>query len=663
MSTILSDKTIKYKEEDYFDLADHVDYFHNQYINSDYTGSVLLSGKWGIGKTSFLNLLKENASSNEVKKFKFIELDYWNEERSGRKYSFVALKTFPIMFFIIKFLPIILVTALAVIQFGLVLFKSSQVNISTNDIVIWIVLIIMSAVFSFIKDEYSSEKIFKFLLSYRISHLKNTKLIFVIDDFDRISSESKDGLYSLISEMNLFNHSLLIVVGEYKKLVSEMNDSIFFQKIFSNIEYVPIKLNSINVWEYFEEQLSLSLTDIDLSISEKSLFTDIRDLFVEEKRTVREANHLLNLFNRVYRKDKVNSSQQLALCYIYQYHNVIYEYIINNQEVIYSRNLIPYKEYPIIGDKSNTISLLEELENNQISIKRMLSELLYKLFNDEKSGFKHGSITSSIFFQRYQIESVEAFNTIDLSEVREIVEIHHSDYRLLNNVNNEGNFEEFYFLLKQNYFDNPKTESSYEQIYQSLLVNIIILQEYSIFNPKSTFTINYPDSIFYKTKDILLYNYELEESYLFETMIKENTELDISQKLKILPKYIPARSEEQTEKQKSMVREIFKENIEFTLLQTKYPGTVLYFYSQYKNEIDPEDEYTSKFKPLLQLEDHDLYHFIINHLSDKQSTGAPSLFRIHDYSYSEEFRKELTRKIESMEGDKRELLMNLIRNY
>lgn len=63
-------------EEDRFDLENHVKEFYEQYIDSDYTGTVLLSGNWGVGKSSYINLVENYSIKN--KEIKFIRLNFWS---------------------------------------------------------------------------------------------------------------------------------------------------------------------------------------------------------------------------------------------------------------------------------------------------------------------------------------------------------------------------------------------------------------------------------------------------------------------------------------------------------------------------------------------------------------------------------------------------------
>ncbi|PTL05918.1 P-loop NTPase fold protein, partial [Staphylococcus haemolyticus] len=75
MFIILEDFEIKDKSDDELNLDKDVKTFVDKYINSNYKGTVLLNGRWGVGKSSFINLVRENYSLNFNRTRKFIALD------------------------------------------------------------------------------------------------------------------------------------------------------------------------------------------------------------------------------------------------------------------------------------------------------------------------------------------------------------------------------------------------------------------------------------------------------------------------------------------------------------------------------------------------------------------------------------------------------------
>lgn len=68
----------------------------------------------------------------------------------------------------------------------------------------------------------------------------------------------------------------------------------------------------------------------------------VSDIFINEKRTFREAKQLLNLFKYHYEEKSnanINFSELLAISYIYQFHQIEYNFIKENLDIIYSNDL------------------------------------------------------------------------------------------------------------------------------------------------------------------------------------------------------------------------------------------------------------------------------------------------------------------------------------
>jgi len=106
-------------------------------------------------------------------------------------------------------------------------------------------------------------------------------------------------------------------------------------------------------------------------------------------------------------------------------------------------------------------------------------------------------------------------------------------------------------------------------------------------------------------------------------MILVEDKLDISQKLNNLPKFLPARSEQQTKEQKAMAKEVFYRHKDFSLFDILHLGMVLYFYTHYKKDVDPYNEFEEKFDSLFLLNDEELYSFITERLVDVIHMSTP----------------------------------------
>ncbi|MHB7918473.1 P-loop NTPase fold protein [Staphylococcus hominis] len=377
MFIILEDFEIKNKKDDELNLDKDVKKFIDKYINSNYKGTVLLNGRWGIGKSSFINLIRENYSLNFNRTRKFIALYYWNKLNAENFYSYLYYQIRPKTFWCIKFSPLLFVIILAIFQWIVTLFKDVSI-FNTFNFLMGLFAILIGSVLTFIKDHFSIEKIFECLCK---SFIKRNKPIFVIDDFDRIDRESKQILYNNISTINMFENSLIIVLGDYEKIILE-NDDIFVQKILNNIQYMPDKTDSFNVWNFVNNEIE-KIVPIEKYSSDNTLIMNrVSDIFINEKRTFREAKQLLNLFKYHYEEKSntnINFSELLAISYIYQFHQIEYNFIKENLDIIYSNDLELDETYLKRDDK---ILIQNVFKNNQLKSDYKFTSFVYNVFHN-----------------------------------------------------------------------------------------------------------------------------------------------------------------------------------------------------------------------------------------------------------------------------------------
>jgi len=79
-----------------------------QYIDSDYTGTVLLSGNWGVGKSSYINLVENYAIKNKESN-KFIRLNFWAFSGEQTIYRYIFTNLYPRINIILNWLAPIVV--------------------------------------------------------------------------------------------------------------------------------------------------------------------------------------------------------------------------------------------------------------------------------------------------------------------------------------------------------------------------------------------------------------------------------------------------------------------------------------------------------------------------------------------------------------------------
>lgn len=668
---MLVDMEIERVEEDVFYLSDNVKNFIDHYIYSDFSGSILLEGKWGIGKSSYLNLIKEKINTDKKIKPKYIDINFWIDPWSEKPFELLAMKVFPFVYYCIRFMPIILVLLLASIQFVISFFQKNDNTISSKDIVIWVVLVLSTSLLNLMITNFSKEMMLEKITKKWISKKsKEFKFIFILDDFDRIEDEDRKKIYSFMSKINSFENSVVIAVGEYNRIVKDNESSLFIQKILSNIEFMPLNNGSTHVWKDLENTLTEVIGDSNIAPADRELFTNIRDLFVDEKRTMREAKQLIELFKKKYFDSKVNSSEQLAICYVYQFYNREYTWLKDNLKIVYNRNLAPYRgaKLGLFNDKRNEpIFLDEEIQNDlNMTIDNKLSLFIYQVFHKNvDKDFVYPSITKQAYFSNYQIENIIITEVISIHDVNNIIFKHNSSSEKIKELIETDKLEGFYDLFRNHYLSNSVNSQMPKDNYLSLLKNVSILSVKEKVETNTMFGISYLETMIYRISDFLMENFAIENHDIFRSCIMDLDALDLSEKLYILPKFVPAEGSFRTNLQKEIVKEIFVKNTDFSIINLKRPWSCFYFYSLYFEELDSEKRYTKKFDELLNLSSSKFYYYLLNFLSNETTSYGKTIktekyLNLRSISYNEEFKDKVIKKIATLSQSEQDVIKQMI---
>lgn len=637
MFKILEDFEIKNKKDDELNLDKDVKNFIDKYINSNYKGTVLLNGRWGVGKSSFINLIREKYSLNFNRTRKFIALDYWNKLNAENFYSYLYYQMRPKTFWCIKFSPLLLVIILAIFQWIVTLFKDVSI-FNTFNFLMGLFAILIGSVLTFIKDHFSIEKIFECLSKHFI---KKNKPIFVIDDFDRIDRESKQILYNNISTINMFENCLIIVLGDYEKIILE-NDDIFVQKILNNIEYMPEATEPINIKNYLFDEIE-KISSNRNSDDNELVINRIGNIFIKENRTLREAKQLLNLFKYNYenkRMKNVNYAEQLAICYIYQFHHKEYNYIKDNIDNIYSENL---KIDSTDSNDNYHYSLIKLFEENNLNTSYNIVEFIYNTFhNVHYFKFEFPSVTKKVNFPLYKIESSKAsiisnelvhnFIVSNVNEVDKILKM------------NRDELDRFYYILKDNYLNRNINKD--RQIYKDILDKLIYIYESGYDD-----SFRYKDLLIYEAIEHLKIGLDLEAKQQYKDIIVPSEIIDVSQKLDLLPKFVPAKPEKFREQQKCLVVETFK-NDYIDILKCSKPDIVFSFYTHYYVDIIKYIKIDNDLFKLFDLDNEDLAKFINNYfikLNDFSDNEEKEI-RLYDICFNDSFKLKFLNKIDELKS-------------
>lgn len=666
MCFLQKDLEIKSLEDDNLGISDNVDKFIEQYINSNFTGSILLNGKWGIGKTSYLNLIKEKSDS---KRTKFIDINFWTDPWIIKPFELFSKKLNPMFYWIVKTSPILLVVLLALIQFFYNIITKPTDNISGMDFFIWGTLILTISLLNLILDKFSTESIFEWLVKKKLkSKNYNKKVIFICDDFDRLESENRKQLYAYLSKLNSFEKSILIVVGDYNKIVQDEGDSLFIQKILSNLESMPLNNKASQIWiKVIEEQFnSDNIKIMDLTDSDILLIQKLRNIFVDEQRTFREAKLLLNIFYKKSPKStkiNVNISEQLALCYFYQFHYKIYEWIVENSNFLYQKKVIPHKDF--VSIEKNQLILKDTIEKNiGENNSPNLYEFLYSIFiNREHDKFNFPSIKNEKNFEYYQIENILSVTTLNIEAVKDVFINFNSNLSRLIEIHSKGQMEDFSDFLRKHYLNlNSNTP---ETKILSLLRNIIIFKMQNLEQDAAFLRLSISDSIIYDCLNVLSNKQNRKKSDIYINNILPLDELDVSEKLEILPTFVPARSDEQSKEQLKLVKIIFEKfiNNDFDILTQKKPRCCFLFFKKYHSNIDQKSDYQVVFDKLLTLNDPDFFYYLKDKLSYKityPNNSVAKALSLGEISYNQEFEINLKERIANLPPHQKNILEKMI---
>ncbi|OTN78278.1 P-loop NTPase fold protein [Enterococcus faecium] len=279
-----------------------------------------LNGAWGSGKTVFLNNI-----SKKLPPIKLVELNLWKikDERSVIEIAFSKL--YRCLYWTIKFV-VVLAAVISILMTPLINLGLSQ--LFPKFIVVAGTISLIVTVWQFLK--YKSDDFYRFI--FRNCSIKNKVL--VVDDFDRISSQKQEELYSLF---NILKGRLPIVfVGDFTKINHSEGD--YLRKIIDKRLELPIVLHPKNIWNNYFNELSQQL--------ETSLSTEFQDIFIAEKRNLRDQKQFNELVNQEFFQHKklhhVQVEQQLSLIYLYLFYPEKYQFLRDDGTLEHSNE---YQDY------------------------------------------------------------------------------------------------------------------------------------------------------------------------------------------------------------------------------------------------------------------------------------------------------------------------------
>jgi hypothetical protein len=623
----MRDKPISGKNDHNYSIK-YNDRAHSDYINffkENNDDVIFLNGKWGSGKTSYLNIILEE---NKID-FKFIKLqkkstktiDLWRIT-TNQKTSEICYRTlFPITGFITKyifFLIFLLFSGLAMYFSNLklpidsTLSNSSSIGTATYLFFISGFLSGMTQILG--KIDYDSVFLNLFKIRTKKYFLWRNRII-IIDDFDRIDSSRQKELYKIF---NLITNKKIkfVFLGDYNSI--QKNKDSYLQKIIDRRIELPYELSPSNFWAlYFENIISTiekKRNDL-LSTTETKNLETLKNELIMENRTLREKYIFEKYVNEIIfhdkRYDKVNIDQQFLIIYLYLFHNNHYSILVSKiDKLIDEYNHIGFR-LAIQHDSEKKSSELEKIkketrkyfeEKNITTPTNLILDILLRyddLYgNTQYKNYKYQDFITQ--FPNYLINYVPV-NAAG-KDIRNIINTPSTREQLLQKIKENPNSDISGYIRRN---QNQLTTLEKNHLF-NLAMDFVIHQDYKYFDDTDI-----DDHIIRKEVSLII-SLGLHLNTYFDSRNKDEAreylqkhfihKIDVSAQLQFYQYYIYIQPTNVLDCQKEAIVSAIQSD---TINDLEYPEFIFhYLYLNNKTFTDKQVE------TLILLSDRQFYHFI-----------------------------------------------------
>lgn len=356
-----------------YDEKARMDY--EKFFKNNEDDVIFLNGKWGSGKTSYINVVLEN---NRMKKLKFKlkkikVIDLWKISTNQSTSEICYRKIFPCSGYIKRYIFFLLFLICSGLAFSLSKIDTKAFKDSA------VLLLFMSGFLSGITQilgKINYDEVFLKGLKWRTKILWRRRII-VIDDFDRIDPIRQEELYKIF---NLITSKKIkfIFLGDYSMI--QKSEGGYLQKIIDRRMELPYELSPSNFWPLCFSSLIKKIETkrgFKISKTEKSNLEDLQKELIVENRSLREKkifeDYVEELMFSEDRYDKINIDQQFLTIYLYLFHSSDYNKLVSNIEVL----LAPKSSLGFIIGLQNNLQQKEKLKD--------ITDDAIKVFGGEKS--------------------------------------------------------------------------------------------------------------------------------------------------------------------------------------------------------------------------------------------------------------------------------------
>lgn len=342
-ASILNDSPIENKNDDIFDFVEEIDKLANKIkiLDNSKTWSIAITAPWGGGKTSFVNLIKEQISNSDF------EIVYFRP-RDSKSFHVIQEDFFTTI--------------------SCVLAKyDARCNKILKDYMASLQLIDNRGVVEKIINTYKiwDKDSLKSSIEQTFADL-DIKVLVIIDDFDRLSKDEIIEVLKLIDSNAAFTNLIFLTAYDKEQVNKVLGDSYktkdacFVDKFF-NLEYTIPSRPYAYISKYIEDSLCNILnTDAKEAKDIQVALTNRQSIFQEYIPTLRDAKRYINQITIDYKRvrgDVVIEEYMLVQLIKYRYpelYKELYKQKYLEQGNLFSANEILYLK----KDLSDNIAIL-----------------------------------------------------------------------------------------------------------------------------------------------------------------------------------------------------------------------------------------------------------------------------------------------------------------
>lgn len=307
---------------DKIDTSENAKIFAKMIDNSPKT--YFLDGKWGSGKTEYIKEVEKYLR----KDIRVINVELWKPKDKSTLSQLMFESIYPFKFKLIKRI-IKLFIFLSVMGSMFIAFKGfspKEFSVSESESMLFGVILsistIITTLYTFIGAKWVDLDRFYMNISIKaLVDIERPKLL-IIDDFDRLEMSVRTELFLLFNSIH--GRTRVVFIGDLQNLNNVKLD--YMSKIIDQKISLPLQMHSSNIAVELGKRIK------EIIGNDNFQFDIIRELFEKEKRTARDANHLLAYIHQELisndKLGKVQNSQQILIIYLYLFHGELYQRLL-----------------------------------------------------------------------------------------------------------------------------------------------------------------------------------------------------------------------------------------------------------------------------------------------------------------------------------------------